>query len=51
MQGRSGSGLSCIEPVTYQQRFMRRMQELVGLDTEDVDVMDEEEEKEQGDSA
>ena len=27
--GRSGAGLSCIEPVAYRQRFLSRMEELV----------------------
>lgn len=27
--GRSGAGLSCIEPVEYRKRFLRRMEELI----------------------
>jgi 1-phosphatidylinositol-4-phosphate 5-kinase len=36
IQGRSGDGLSCIEPVTYRDRFLGRMEELVDFDTEEL---------------
>ena len=35
IQGKSGDGLSCIEPVTYRQRFLRRMEELVDFDMDE----------------
>ena len=39
VQGRSGPGLSCIEPVTYRQRFLRRMEELVDFDMDEMDTV------------
>lgn len=38
IQGKSGAGLSCIEPVTYRQRFLRRMEELVDFDMDEMDL-------------
>jgi 1-phosphatidylinositol-4-phosphate 5-kinase len=37
IQGKSGPGLSCIEPVTYRQRFLRRLEELVDFDMDEMD--------------
>ena len=39
IQGKSGQGLSCIEPVTYRQRFLRRMEELVDFDMDEADPL------------
>lgn len=38
IQGKSGAGLSCIEPVAYRQRFLRRMEELVDYDIDELDL-------------
>lgn len=38
IQGRSGPGLSCIEPVTYRERFLNRMEELVDFDTQEQEA-------------
>jgi hypothetical protein len=38
IQGKSSPGLSCIEPVTYRQRFLRRMEELVDFDMDELDL-------------
>lgn len=32
VKGESPEGLSCIEPVTYRQRFLRRMEDLLDLE-------------------
>lgn len=37
IQGKSGDGLSCIEPVTYRERFLNRMEDLVDFDTQEQD--------------